>query len=284
MVFVVAALIFLISIAFLWWMICPQQVFICWDRCVGLLNRACRRFLNFSSKARFSVLRVVVTPLKSVCGYLFFYWRTYKALLVIGALSLSLPPVMVMLLRGPVMLEGYGGIGPVEGTDRTLIAGLLHGERLVPPAPLPPKVFTSVEVERIRPRVSAADRNWEKMDAEFMQRLLVVFRIMQERYGYEMALLEGYRSPQRQAALSSQVTNAGPGRSYHQYGLAADSAFLRDGRLLISEKDAWAMRGYELYGQVAEELGLTWGGRWKLQDYGHVELRRSGSGPHPRSW
>ncbi|MNT68927.1 hypothetical protein D3C72_2071940 [compost metagenome] len=44
----------------------------------------------------------------------------------------------------------------------------------------------------------------------------------------------------------------------------------------MSEKDPWAMRGYELFGQTAERVGLTWGGRWKLMDFGHTELRRPG--------
>ena len=59
--------------------------------------------------------------------------------------------------------------------------------------------------------------------------------------------------------------------------------FLRDGKLVISEKDPWAMRGYELYGQVAESVGLTWGGRWKMMDFGHTELRTAGRGPSARS-
>ena len=72
------------------------------------------------------------------------------------------------------------------------------------------------------------------------------------------------------------MTRAGAYESYHQYGLAADSAFRRDGRIVIAETDPWAMRGYELYGQVAHSVGLTWGGEWTLKDFGHVELRRPG--------
>ena len=99
---------------------------------------------------------------------------------------------------------------------------------------------------------------------------------MHEQYGYEMALLEGYR-PERQnrlAQMGTNVTNAAAFQSYHQFGLAADNAFLRDGKLVISEKDPWAMRGYQLYG-VAEQVGLTWG-RWKMMDLGHVEYHKPG--------
>ncbi len=66
-------------------------------------------------------------------------------------------------------------------------------------------------------------------------------------------------------------------QSYHQFGLAADVAFKRNGKVVISERDPWAMQGYRLYGQVAESVGLTWGGRWKsIQDYGHTEFRMPG--------
>ena len=124
-----------------------------------------------------------------------------------------------------------------------------------------------------------ASRNWRQLDPLFTQRLLVAFKLMQERHGYQMVLIEGYRSPERQAQLfgqGSHVTQARANMSYHQYGLAADSAFFRDGKLLISERDPWAMRGYELYGEIAEQVGLSWGGRWKMRDLGHVELRRKG--------
>jgi peptidoglycan L-alanyl-D-glutamate endopeptidase CwlK len=36
------------------------------------------------------------------------------------------------------------------------------------------------------------------------------------------------------------------------------------------------MEGYRLYGEYAESVGLVWGGRWKMMDFGHVELRKSG--------
>ena len=99
---------------------------------------------------------------------------------------------------------------------------------------------------------------------------------LRERHGYDLALLEGYRSPVRQerlAASGSHVSNARAFQSYHQYGLAADCAFVREGRLVISERDSWAMHGYRLYGEVAEAAGMVWGGRWTMMDFGHTELR-----------
>ncbi len=132
--------------------------------------------------------------------------------------------------------------------------------------------------------IKNADRNWKKMNSEFVQRLLTVYKIMNDQYGYELVLLEGYRSPQRQARLlkkGSHVTNAGSYKSYHQFGLAADTAFIRNGKIVISEKDPWAMRGYKLYGKVAKSAGLVWGGDWRMMDLGHVELRKKGVLGHP---
>lgn len=160
------------------------------------------------------------------------------------------------------------------------VAALLDGEQLVPPPPLPPELFLTREVQSAKPMVATASRQWELLDADFRQRLLATFKLMREKHNYEMVLIEGYRSPERQAALAAlgpTVTHAGAGRSYHQHGLAADCAFLIDGRIVISEQDARAARGYELYGELAQSLSLVWGGGWRsLKDLGHVELRRPG--------
>lgn len=209
----------------------------------------------------------------------------HRMLLLALALILLLPPALILGLRRHVMLDGYDTTQQADQGTTALVASLLKGEQLVPPPALPPAVFVTREVEMVRPDLGLASRNWAKLNDDFRQRLLVVFKIMKERYGYDMALIEGYRSPQRQAMLAakgSSVTNAGAWQSYHQYGLAADCAFYRGGKLVISEKDPWAMRGYQLYGQVAEAAGLVWGGSWKMMDLGHVELHKPGMGPHRR--
>lgn len=198
--------------------------------------------------------------------------------LVLGAASImTIPPMIAFTLRRHSG-SGFEFADTFRDPDEKVFA-LLAGEQLVPPPELPPDVFLTKEVELIRPALVRANRKWDALDADFSQRLLMVYKIMREKYGYEMAILEGYRSPERQtelAAMGTNVTNAGAFQSYHQFGLAADNAFYRDGKIVISEKDPWAARGYALYGFVAESLGLTWGGRWKMLDLGHVELRRRG--------
>lgn len=218
----------------------------------------------------------VLRASRSFGGFL----RSHPLLSGSALLMISAPALMVVFLRGPALFDFND---ERQITDRR-ISILLEGEQLAPPPSLPPAVFTTREVELAVPEVAFASRNWRQLDPEFTQRLLVAFKLMRERHGYEMALIEGYRSPERQArlaALGSHVTQAGPYMSYHQFGLAADCAFLRDGKIVISEQDPWAMRGYELFGEIGEQVGLTWGGRWKMLDLGHVELRRKGVLGHP---
>jgi peptidoglycan L-alanyl-D-glutamate endopeptidase CwlK len=195
------------------------------------------------------------------------------------ALALALLPAGLTFWwaqRGGRQLDGFDdAIGP---QDSHLLA-LLEGEHLVPPPALPPDVFLTQEVAQVRPLLASADRRWEQLDPEFVQRVLRVFKWMRDQHGYEMVLLEGFRSPERQAVLAAQgpqVTQAGAWQSYHQHGLAVDCAFWRAGKLVITERDPWALRGYQLFGEAAEQLGLTWGGRWKLMDLGHTEWRKPG--------
>lgn len=152
---------------------------------------------------------------------------------------------------------------------QTQIHTALDPERLVPPPPLPAAMFLGTDI----PGLETADRNWNRLDPVFMQRALAVFARMQVR-GYQMALLEGYRSPERQDSLASlgpNVTRARAYQSKHQYGLALDAAPVLNGRLVISERDPWAMQAYQALGEEAEKAGLVWGGRWSFRDYGHIE-------------
>lgn len=200
------------------------------------------------------------------------------ATLVIAAM-LSIPPLLATLFAASLHLDGYVEL---PASSDPVVTALLQGEQLVAPPPLPPELFITEEIQAVRQELAGASREWRQLDTEFRRRLLTVYQLM-ARHGYQMALLEGYRSPERQAMLARigpNVTNAGAYQSYHQYGLAADSAFYRDGKIVISEKDPWVMEGYRMYGQFAESVGLIWGGRWRMMDFGHVELRKTGTLGH----
>lgn len=221
-----------------------------------------------------SVVRVVATRSTGSVDWLA---RHRRWLLAATALLIA-APLLPLALRDLLQLEGYDHRASREVNLQ--VAALLQGEQLVPPPAVPPELFSTREVEQARPELRGASRQWELLDAEFRQRLLVAFKLMRERHGVEMVLLEGYRSPERQtrlAALGPRTTRAGAFESWHQYGLAADCAFLRDGRIVISEQDAWAASGYAKFGDVARSVGFTWGGGWRsIKDLGHVELHRDG--------
>lgn len=65
------------------------------------------------------------------------------------------------------------------------------------------------------------------------------------------------------------VTKAPPGHSWHEFGLAADCC-----PRLLKSKPNWddGNPKWQRYGQMAESLGLVWGGRWHRPDLPHVQL------------
>ena len=75
------------------------------------------------------------------------------------------------------------------------------------------------------------------------------------------------------------VTNAPPGFSWHNYGLAADFVLLRpDGSGVewsgLADLDGDRIIDWQEVGEAAEAEGCEWGGRWpKLLDLPHVQSR-----------
>lgn len=228
------------------------------------------------------------------------YWYIQQWWAIIAGLSVLLMLIIVALTQRiePTRTEAEY----LKKVDPQIYS-LLHGEILTPPPDVDEKLINAALVHanqsghqsvRLQTDEELLDddqshqytldpqfinRKWNRINPRYKQRLLMVFKIMKERYQYDLVLIEGYRSPERQNLLSNQsgITRARAYQSYHQFGLAADVAFIRDGRVVISERDPWAMQAYQRYGEIAESVGLTWGGRWKsIQDYGHTEFHLPG--------
>lgn len=275
MVFVAVVLYFLLACALSWMVLFPAGRAYVSRRLELVGSRFQRRVQNIARRSgeQAGALGSESAMAMRHGGY---FLRQHKWAALAALVIMLLPAGVAWMASSRTMVGGFDA--PVREANQQ-VSDLLLGEQLVPPPPLPPVLFMTPEVEVVRPGLVSASRDWALLDKEYSQRLLQAFRIMKERHGYDMALLEGYRSPERQDALAAQgsnVTNAKAFQSWHQYGLAADCAFLREGKLVISERDPWAMRGYQLFGEVAESLGLTWGGRWKMMDFGHTELRVDG--------
>ena len=126
---------------------------------------------------------------------------------------------------------------------------------------------------KILPKIKGISRTFSKLDKDYANRLASMFIVMKQQHGYDMTMIEGHRTAERQDSLSSGVTQAKGYQSYHQYGLAADCAFMKNGKLMTDPSDPWTMKGYKLMGEVAKSVGLVWGGNWTFKDYGHTELR-----------
>lgn len=75
----------------------------------------------------------------------------------------------------------------------------------------------------------------------------------------------------------AKATNAGPGESYHQYGLAYDCV------PLVGGKAVWKTTGEELrlwqkVGQLGKQVGLEWAGDWqRFREFPHFQISNNRS-------
>jgi peptidoglycan L-alanyl-D-glutamate endopeptidase CwlK len=194
-----------------------------------------------------------------------------KKKVVLPLMSILLVALVIVVTLKLNTRHALAPFVPQEYGQAQHIQNTFTEAKLEPPAPLPPDVFVNAIAER--PGLATADRDWSKLNPQFMQQVLQLMKKMEER-GYRLALLEGYRSAERQdslAQLANVVTKAKGGQSKHQYGLAVDLAPIKNGKVVISEKDPWALEAYQAMGEEAIALGLTWGGKWSFKDYGHIE-------------
>lgn len=67
------------------------------------------------------------------------------------------------------------------------------------------------------------------------------------------------------------VTNARGGESFHNFGLAIDSAFVGSDPYLERIPASDSAYFWTEYGHLAVEEGLVWGGFFKLKDMPHIE-------------
>jgi hypothetical protein len=102
------------------------------------------------------------------------------------------------------------------------------------------------------------------------------------RENINMGVTDDFRSSTEQDAIYAQgrtkpgriVTGAEAGESWHNYGLAADIAFLNDDG--VFDGQSWNTTGdygdmWDRYGEIASSNDLTWGGDWNSPDMPHVE-------------
>lgn len=89
-----------------------------------------------------------------------------------------------------------------------------------------------------------------------------------EKQGFKLRVYSGFRSFVEQGDLYEQgrskpgkiVTNAKPGKSLHNYGLAFDLVEIKDGKAL------WENPNWGKIGEMGKLFGFSWGGDWKMTD------------------
>jgi len=110
------------------------------------------------------------------------------------------------------------------------------------------------------------------LDPKFAQKL-DLFEKTLAAHGIKVILTDAYRSIEAQNALYAKgrtapggiVTKARGGYSWHNFGLAADYAFIINGK--VTWNGPW-----DTFGRIAKECGLEWGGSWKtFKDRPHVQ-------------
>lgn len=87
--------------------------------------------------------------------------------------------------------------------------------------------------------------------------------------GIPAVVVEVYRSPARAALMKATGKSKNGVKSKHTIGKAADIAFEKNGKLSWDVDPAW----WSLLGSLAEAEGAVWGGRWRMRDYNHIEMR-----------
>ena len=71
--------------------------------------------------------------------------------------------------------------------------------------------------------------------------------------------------------IGQHKTNAGPGESFHQYGLAVDCVPMVHGR------PQWSMASefWQIYGIAAAYAGMHWAGDWiSFEEYPHIQTTK----------
>lgn len=123
-----------------------------------------------------------------------------------------------------------------------------------------------------------ADRSFVKRLQPLVKRQAQYVLDMMKLMGYEMRITSGYRSFEEQDALYAQsrttpglkVTNAKGGESFHNYGVALDFVFRKEGYAVPN-------RTWELFGEIGKLYGFEWGGSEKwikagFEDRPHLQM------------
>jgi len=162
------------------------------------------------------------------------------------------------------------------------------------PVPVPVNIAPKTPVNKIAAQpvstdLSILDERSAKNVATLHDKVQEIFRnwiaecqVLAKAHGYEYKAISGNRTWEEQAKIYAQgrtapgkiVTNAKPGFSNHNYGIAVDMGVFKDGKYLDGLKPSEAEAFHRKAATVAEKYNIEWGGSWKsFKDYPHFEYK-----------
>ncbi|NBP02784.1 MAG: M15 family peptidase [Proteobacteria bacterium] len=157
------------------------------------------------------------------------------------------------------------------------------------PSPIAPRPVVKPLVNTEKTDLTQLDERSAKNVATLHSKVQQVFRnwilecqILAKAYGYEYKAISGNRTWEEQAKIYAQgrtapgkiVTNAKPGYSNHNFGIAVDMGVFKEGKYLDGSKLSEAEMFHRKAAMIAEKYGIEWGGSWKsFKDYPHFEYK-----------
>jgi peptidoglycan L-alanyl-D-glutamate endopeptidase CwlK len=129
---------------------------------------------------------------------------------------------------------------------------------------IPQSIFDTDDFLRRPTWDSHTDHRIKKLHQKVQANVKKLIILLEENLGKTVRVTSGFRSFAEQDVLFAQgrskpgpkVTNVRAGGSYHNYGLAIDVVEIKHG------KAKWNNPDWEKIGELGEQLGFEWGGRW----------------------
>lgn len=121
-----------------------------------------------------------------------------------------------------------------------------------------------------------SDRRIDKLHPKVRAKAKEFIIRAEKELGVKLRVTSALRTWKEQQELYNQgrttsgkvVTNAKPGQSLHNYGLAIDVVEIKDGKALWNNPD-WSK-----IADLGKQIGFSWGGDWKsFKDKPHFEMR-----------
>ena len=145
------------------------------------------------------------------------------------------------------------------------------------PSPIAPRPVVKPLVNTEKTDLTQLDERSAKNVATLHSKVQQVFRnwilecqILAKAYGYEYKAISGNRTWEEQAKIYAQgrtapgkiVTNAKPGYSNHNFGIAVDMGVFKDSKYLDESNPSEAEAFHLKAATIAEKYGIEWGGSW----------------------